>query len=115
MHSAAPPQQGGKRLLADFPIDSWADAQVSQWRLCTKSAVVEVFWESWNLAGSEVLAANGSYVFVSFLCLVLVGWISVFSVIKEKKQWIYAVQNRVKLNLHDFVDFNLNEPIRVYF
>lgn len=38
------------------------------------------------MAGSEVLAASGSYVFVSFLCLVLAGWISVLSVTKENKQ-----------------------------
>lgn len=43
------------------------------------------------------------------------GWISVFSVIKENKQWIYAAGNRVNLNLVNFVGFNLNEPIRVYF
>lgn len=67
------------------------------------------------MAGSEVLALSGSYVFVSLLCLVLAGWISIFSVIKENKQWIYAVGNRVKLNLLDFVSFNLNEPIRVFF
>lgn len=67
------------------------------------------------MAGSEVLVLSVSYVFVSLLCLVLAGWISIFSVIKENKQWIYAAGNRVKLNLLDFVSFNLNEPIRVYF
>lgn len=32
-----PSQKGGKRLLAYFPVDIWADAQVSQWRLWWKS------------------------------------------------------------------------------
>lgn len=89
-----PSQKGGKRLLAYFPVDIWADAQVSQQRLWWKHTVCDALWESWHLTVSEVLAASASDISQSLLCHMLACYISIFSIIKENKQWMSAIGNR---------------------
>lgn len=60
----------------------------------SQRTVCDALWESRHLTVSEVLAASASDISQSLLCHMLACYISIFSIIKENKQWMSAVGNR---------------------